>query len=917
MISIDGKAGDFTVTVRQSPRYVDMEKCIACGACAEKCPKKVVNEYNEGIDIRKAIYVPYPQAVPLKYAIDADSCIYFKNGRCKACEKFCPTEAIRFDDTGADLKLNVGAVIMTTGLKPFDPSHLDNYQYASYANVVTSIEFERLLSAGGPTKGVIKRISDGKEPSKIAWLQCVGSRDLNRCDNQYCSSVCCMYALKEAMLAKEHIHGDFEASIFFMDIRTYGKDFEKYYERAKTEGVRFVRSRVHTITEKPDGTLRFRYIDESGQIVEEEFDLAVLSVGMEASKATVQLAASIDVELNNSGFVKTDLLLPTATSRPGIYVAGVARGCKDIPESVVEASAAAESAARMLAPARGSLTRQKEFPRESDVSGDEPKIGVFVCNCGSNIGGIADVPQIVEYAKTLPGVAYAQENLFTCSQDTQDVMTKIISEKGLNRVVVAACTPRTHEPLFQETLRNAGLNPFLFDMANIRNQCTWVHSNEKETATEKAKDLLAMSVARANRLESLSASTVDIDKHVLVIGGGIAGMTAAISLADQGFPAVIIERSEQLGGAATGHKNQAVRNHLDKLIENVSAHPDVEVMTATRITSVSGFIGNFDTEVANGDGNRTIRHGAAILATGGSAADTEEYLYGKSDRVTRWHDFHDHPALADAQSVVFIQCVGSRDENRPYCSKICCTASVENAIFLKEQNPERQVYILYRDIRTYGEKELLYKKARELGVIFIRYTTDRKPRVEETGESLAVTVFDPILGMNIEIAADLVNLATAITPADHSDIARMFKVSTNAEDFLAEAHAKLRPVDCATDGVFICGLAHYPKFLEESIAQAQAASARAVTVLSREKMEITPIVSQVNEDLCIGCGLCEISCSFGAIRLKKVEGLGFRAENISALCKGCGICAAACPQKAIDMKHFSDLQITVAVAAGN
>ena len=426
-----------------------------------------------------------------------------------------------------------------------------------------------------------------------------------------------------------------------------------------------------------------------------------------------------------------------------------------------------------------------------------------------------------------------------------------------------------------------------------------------------------MSVARANRLESLSPSTVEIDKHVLVIGGGIAGMTAAMSLAEQGFPAIIIEKTEKLGGAAADNKNDRIRDYLSRLIEKVTNHPGIDVLTATRITNVSGFIGNFDTEVSSGNGKRTIRHGAVIIATGGSATDTEEYLYGKSDRVTRWHDFRNHPALPEAQSIVFIQCVGSRDDNRPYCSKICCTASIENAISLKEENPERQVYVLYRDIRTYGEKERLYKKARELGVIFIRYTTDRKPRVEETADGLSVSVFDPILGMNVEIAADLVNLATAIQPADHSDVARMFKVSTNAEDFLAEAHAKLRPVDCATDGVFICGLAHYPKFLEESIAQAQAASARAITVLSREKMEITPIVSQVNEDLCIGCGLCEASCAFGAIRLKKVEGLGYRAENISALCKGCGICAAACPQKAIDMKHFSDLQITVAVAAGS
>ncbi len=916
VIAIDGKAGDFTVTIRQSPRYVDMDKCIACGLCAEKCPKKVADEYDEGLSVRKAIYVPYPQAVPLKYVIDADNCIYFKKGKCRACEKFCPAGAIRLDDTEKEQKLKVGAVIITTGLKAFDPSGLDNYQYAGYANVITSIEFERLLSAGGPTKGEIKRLSDDREPAKIAWLQCVGSRDINRCDHPYCSSVCCMYALKEAMLAREHVHGDLEAAIFFMDMRTYGKDFEKYYERAESEGIRFVRSRIHTITEKPDGTLAFRYAAESGEIVEEEFDLAVLSVGMEPSGATGKLAKTLGIELNPYGFIKTDDLLPMVTSRPGIFAAGVARGCKDIPESVVEASAAAESAARLLTSARGRMVKTRAFPPERDVSGQEPRIGVFVCNCGSNIGGIADVPQIAAYARALPGVVYAEENMFTCSQDTQDKITRVIAEQNLNRVVVAACTPRTHEPLFQETLRNAGLNPYLFEMANIRNQCTWVHSQQKETATEKAKDLLAMAVARANRLEPLSATTVEMDKNVLVIGGGIAGMTAAISLADQGFPVVLVEKSKKLGGAANDKNDGHLRNYVEQLIEKVSNHPEIEVLTTTRLVNAAGFIGNFETRISAGEGQRTIRHGAVIIATGGVPADTDEYLYHQNDRVTRWHDFRNHPAIDDVKSVVFIQCVGSRDANRPYCSKICCTASIEGAIFLKEKNPETEVYILYRDIRTCGEKELLYKKARQLGVIFIRYTPDRKPRVAETADGLSVFVLEPILGREIEIEADLVNLATAIEPADNGDIARMFKVPVNAENFLAEAHVKLRPVDSVSDGVFICGLAHYPKFVEESIAQAQAAAARAAIVLARDRLEIMPIVSEVNRDLCIGCGLCEISCPFGAIRLEKIEGLGYRAENISALCKGCGICAASCPQKAIDMRHFRDRQITAAVAAG-
>ena len=891
-----------------------MDKCIACGLCAEKCPKKVTSEYDAGLINRKAIYVPYPQAVPLKYVIDAQNCIYIEKGKCGACEKFCPSGAINFDDKEKDLTLNVGSVILTAGFQAYDPKGLDNYQYASLPNVVTSLEFERLLSAGGPTKGAITRPSDGAEVSKIAWLQCVGSRDFNKCDNAYCSSVCCMYALKEAMMVQDHVAGTVEPTIFFMDIRTYGKDFEKYYERAKDEGVRFVRSRIHTITEAPDGTLALRYVTEDGQIVDETFDIAVLSVGMESTDSLQHLAKTLDIELNESRFVQTDELAPMSTSRPGIYVAGVARGCKDIPDSVMEASAAAGSAACSLSPARGSLIKKKTFPEEQSVDGSEPRIGVFVCNCGSNIGGIADVPEVAAYARTLPGVVYVEENLFTCSQDTQDKMAEVIASEGLNRVVVAACTPRTHEALFQETLRNAGLNPYLFEMANIRNQCTWVHK-DKKIATAKAKDLVAMSVARANRLEPLTTNAVDVHHSVLVVGGGIAGMTATKSLADQGFHAILVEKSPELGGGSRAIKDPKVVQYLQTLIGEVSSHPDIEVFTDAEITAVNGFIGNFETQVQTGDTTRTVSHGAAILATGGQAADTDEYGYHKNPRVTRWHDLWDHPDIDTAESVVFIQCVGSRDENRPYCSKVCCTASIENAIKLKESKPDRFVYILYRDIRTYGEKERLYQKARRLGVIFIRYALEKKPVVTETDRGVEVVVHDFILGRDVSITADIVNLATAIEPADNAELARMFKVSTNAERFLSEAHAKLRPVESATDGVYICGLAHYPKFMEESIAQAQAAASRATTVLSREHIDIEPIVSTVDDALCIGCGLCEMACPFSAIRLVKVEGKGYRAENIPALCKGCGICASSCPQKAIDMRHFRDEQIEAAITA--
>jgi len=919
--SIEGDEGNFTVTVKKHPRYVDMNKCIACGACAEKCPAKKDDEFNQNLSKRKAIYVPYPQAVPLKYVIDSARCIYFKKGKCKICQKFCPTDAINFDDKEEIVKLNVGSVIITAGFKPFDPSKLNTYQHSNFPNVVTSLEYERILSAGGPTGGHVTRQSDGKEATKIAWLQCVGSRDLNKCDNEYCSAVCCMYAIKEAVITKEHIGKNFEATIFFIDMRTYGKDFEKYYERAKKEGIRFIRSRIHTITEADEtGTLVLKYATDAGQIVDETFDMAVLSVGMEPADSAVETAKRLGVQLNPYKFVKTEDTAPVTTSKPGIYVAGVIQGCKDIPQSVTEASAAACAAGISLSSARGTLVKEKVFPAQRDISGEKPRVGVFICNCGVNIGGYADVPAIVEYAKTLPDVVFVQENLFSCSQDTQDKMTETIKEQNLNRMVVAACTPRTHEPLFQETICNAGLNPYLFEMANIRNQCTWVHSNDKEKATQKAKDLVKMAVAKASLLEPIPAISVGVNKTALVIGGGVAGMTTALSLANQGFPTVIVEKSAQLGGAARDIKKTAggkdVKAFLSDLIAKVEKNPNVEVLLNTEIIGASGFVGNFETKVSVKGSERTIAHGATVIATGAHAADTSEYLYGKNPRVTRWHDIeHNLDKIKNAGSVVFIQCVGSRDEKRPYCSKVCCTASVSQAIAVKEQNPDTNVFILYRDMRTFGERELLYKKAREKGVIFIRYTPESKPVVTEAGNKLEVKIFDSILQQNLIIEADYINLATAIEPADNSHLAELYKVPLNEDKFFMEAHAKLRPVDFASDGLFVCGLAHYPKPMEESIAQSMAAAGRAATVLSKSNIQVSPLVSQVNQDHCIGCGLCADICPFGAIIMDEIQGKGYRAKNVPASCKGCGICASSCPQKTIDMLHFRDKQIEAAVCA--
>jgi len=915
--------GKFTVTVLQQPRYVDVEKCIACGLCAEKCPKKVDDVYNEKMIKRKAIYVPYSQAVPLKYAIDAANCIYLTKGKCGACEKNCPSGAINFNDTEKTITVKVGSVILAAGFKTFDPTGFDNYPYAGRPDVVTAMEFERILSATGPYSGHLMCPSSmhgknpvGKPPQKIAWLQCVGSRDINRCDNGYCSSVCCMYAVKQAVMAKDHSGGALDCAIFYMDIRTQGKDFDRYTENARNNGVRFIPARIHTVEPIP-GTedLVLRYVDDDGQRQEEIFDMVVLSTGLEISRDAIRLSNTFGIELDKYHFTRTDSFHPVATSVPGIFACGAFTGPKDIPQSVMEASAAACASTDKLAAARNTQTKEVKIPDQRDVSREAPRIGVFVCNCGINIGGVVRVPEVAEYARTLPGVVYVEENLFTCSQDTQDKMTEIIREKSLNRVVVAACTPRTHEVLFQETLVNAGLNKYLIEMANIRNQDSWVHSNDPDAATEKANDLVHMAVAKAYLAGPLMETNLPVNRSALVVGGGVAGMTAALSLARQGYPVHLVEKSECLGGNARRlnktYKNEDIAGFLADLIRQVEAERRITRHPGTTISGVDGFIGNFKSIISNGSSQETLNHGVTILATGAKEDIPHEYLYGEHEGIVTHLEMdelirQDDLRIKKAGNVVFIQCVGSRNEEHPYCSKVCCTHSILNALELKKRNPQTNVYILYRDIRTYGLRENLYQEARRSGILFFRYTPDEKPGVSATGNRVAVSFKDWILGRKLTVNADILCLAAAIVPHEGRSLSRLFKVPVDADGWLLEAHQKLRPVEFATEGIFLCGMGHYPKPIEESIAQAQAAAAKALAVLARENIMVGGVVARIEAELCSGCLGCINVCPYAAITFNAGNKI---AEVNPALCKGCGACAATCPSEAVTLLGFSNKQI--------
>jgi heterodisulfide reductase subunit A len=939
VMELSGEAPRFKVRLLKMPRYVNEELCNGCGACVAKCPTRIPDPYNKNLSLTKCIHIPFPQAVPAVAVIDRDSCRYFasrsesrgerearsferassETGKCRVCEKACQLKAIDFEQKEQVVELEVGSVILASGTREFDARRKNEYGYKLFPNVVTSIEFERLLSASGPTGGHVVRPSDKKEPQRIAILQCVGSRDA-QAGNEHCSAVCCMQAAKDAIIVNEHAH-DARTTVFYMDLRAYGKDFDKFVERAQERhGTRFIRARVSSIENAADGSdnLVVEYAPTGGAVTREEFDLVVLSVGLEPSESAVQTASKLGIAVDGRGFAVTGAFSPVSSGRHGVFVCGSVSGPKDIPESVMEASGAASAAASVLA----GLERKKvavSYPAEKDSVSRSPRVGVFVCRCGINIAGTVDVPAVVERARSLPGVRHAQELLFACAEDSQKAIKEAIRGNDLTHIVVSACTPRTHEPLFQKTLREAGLNPFVFEFANIREQCAWVHQGEKEKATAKACDLVRSAVAKVRFAEPLYKKSLSVNRDALVIGGGLAGMTAGLDLASQGYTVHLAEKEAELGGnlrrVKTALDGEAPAEMLDELIGKVKAHPGIKTYLNARLREVSGFVGNFTTTLE--PSGEEIKHGVVIIASGGEEHKPAEYLYGEDDAVMTQTEFEgllgarDDGRLKAARSVVMIQCAGSRESDRPYCSRICCTQAIKNAIALKERYPKASISILYRDIRTYGLREGHYKKARSMGVSFFQYDKDAKPLVSPNGSGLEVALTDAILNRPLLLKADLLVLSTGVAPnQSNKELSRFLKVPLNQDGFFLEAHVKLRPVDFATDGVFVCGLAHYPKDIRETIAQARAAAGRAATILGKETLEAECRVASVREDRCSGCRACVAVCAYGAPSFDEKKGVVVINE---ALCKGCGVCAATCRSSAVDLKGFKNEQILAAL----
>jgi len=919
VLDLEGTPPDMRARVLKKPRYVDEEKCTGCGTCMAKCPTKIPDPHDKGLSQTKAIRIPFPQAVPAVAIMDATACLYHRTGKCRICERVCQAGAIDFEQKEIVLDLEVGSVILASGTQEFDARLKGEYGYKIFPNVVTSIEFERILGACGPTAGHVVRPSDGREPKRIAILQCVGSRDV-QAGNEHCSAICCMQAAKDAIIAQEHLP-EARTTIFYMDVRAYGKGFDRFVDTAKEEhGTRLICGRIASVESDPEtNDLVIQYMTQDGSVKKEKFDLLVLSVGLEPSGSSMDVARRVGAQLSGSGFLEVSTFAPVTTSRKGVFACGSVSGPKDIPESVMEASGAASAAAGVL----GELPTTEitvDYPEERDIRGEPPRVGVFVCRCGINIASTVDVPQVVEYASGLPRVRHAQEFLFACAQDSQKTISTAIEENGLNRVVVAACTPRTHEPLFQKALQQTGINPYLFEFANIREHCAWVHQKEPEKATEKAKDLVRSAIARVILAEPLYRKSLGVNKGALIIGGGLAGITAALDLAEQGFPVHLVEKEAELGGnlrhVHTTLSGEQPGANLKSLIEKIDGNPRIRTYMNARIRDISGYVGNFKTTLDEPEVE--IEHGVVIVAAGGSQYQPTEYLYGQDERVVTQRQLEealctpDESSLSSVRNVVMIQCVGSRDDDRSYCSRVCCSNAIKNAIGLKRLNPRTSVYILFRDIRTYGLRESYYGVAREEGVIFVRYEQDRKPDVQSNGDGLIVSVRDEILGRDLEIRPDLLVLSAGIVAnADNKALSQLLKVPLDADGFFLEAHVKLRPVDFATDGIFVCGLSHYPKDIGETIAQARAAAGRAATVLSKDTIEAEGKVAGIREDRCSGCGACIEVCAYSAIELDAEKGVAVVNE---ALCKGCGACAATCRACAVDLGGFRNEQILSALS---
>ncbi|MHA1488202.1 MAG: FAD-dependent oxidoreductase [Promethearchaeota archaeon] len=935
---VSGKPGNFNITILKKPRYIDETKCKGCGDCAAKCPKiEVPNIFDMNLGKRKSIYIPFPQAVPPIYLIDPELCLYLNKGVCGVCAKICKAEAINFEQKAQEIKINVGAIVVATGFDMFGEELSSRWGY-QYKNIVNALEYERILCASGPFGGHVMRPSDEKEPKKIAFVQCAGSRDMRE-NVPYCSSVCCMYTAKEAIITKEHSDNS-ECFVFRHDIRAYGKNFYQFTQRAQEEyGVKYFQTKINKIVEDGEtNDLIIHYEDlKTGKFNDFKANLVVLATPLVPSNGTKELSEILGIELDNYNFFKEKSYYnKLLSSREGIFLCGFCQGPMDIPETVADASGVASEVATLLSSVKYSQVKEKEIMEEKEVKiTDDPRIGVLVCHCGINIGKYVDVPKVVEYIRTLPNVTHCEDNMYSCSSDSQARIKELINEHDLNRFIVASCSPRTHESLFQETCQEAGLNKYLFEMVNIRDQCSWVHMTEKEAATEKAKDLIRMAVAKARLIKPQKEYKLDVIPTALIIGGGVSGMTASLNLADQGFKTYLIEKEKILGGNLNNLNvlylvQEDASIFLKEIIEKVKKNKNIQIFLSSKMKDVKGYIGNYNVSIMDSKNEQIdLKIGTIIVATGGQELKPKGlFLYnGKNKNIVTQLELEQKLQdkniswLEKIKRVTFILCVNARQkEGITYCSNICCSITIKNINILKGLKSDLEIVALYRDFQMAKKEFEEYYRERRKDAIFLRYDLDKMPEITKKSinpEKYEIKVFDTNLQENIDFETDLIVLATPMIPADNlEELAKMLKVPLDNNGFFLEAHVKLRPLDFATDGIFLCGCAQWPKNIQDSIAQANGAAGRASRFLSAKEITTSGLIGEVNQDICIGCGKCEEVCPYNAIELTEIikefediEMIIKKSSINSALCKGCGTCAATCPIGAISVKHYDFNQI--------
>ena len=892
------------LTLKRKPRYVDEIKCIGCQLCEEVCPEEAPDIFDKGLTKHKAIHTLYKGSLTKSYYIDKNICT-----ECGKCVEVCPTKAIDLNQKESLEKVLAKSVVITAGFSEIDPSTLTSFGYGRFKNVLTSLDFERLISRTGLHPEELKRPSDGKTPQKVALIQCVGSRDKERA---YCSSACCMYAIKEARKIKQ-LSKETDVSIFYMDIRTFGKGHYRYYTDTEKMGVTFKNFRIPSVTEDSEHNIIIKY-EENGKIKIEKYDLIILSTGQEIKEDTKNLLDAIRVKHDEYGFITPEDFQTVRTSKSNVFAAGSIIEPKDIENSVIEARAAG-----FLASTKKWTENKSEDNEQVPIDYNIAKFAIFICTCGGTINKFIDTKKIKESMENYPGVVLVKELDLICQDDKLKKITETIKNNGITRVIFATCSPAKYEILIRNAISRIGFNQAMLEIFPLREQVAWAYdSNGEDIAIQRIKAI----VEKMRFAVPLDTITAKGTPRAAVIGGGLTGMTAAISLSSKGVKVELIEKSEQLGGTAnnlsTTLEGENVSNYIKELSTKINDDSNITVYYNSEVTGFSGSAGNFNVEINTQEDVKRLPVGAIIIATGAEEYKPTEYLYGKDKRIITQLELEKRfldtqSEIQNLKSIVMIQCVGSRNDEHPWCSKVCCSDAIKNALKLKEKNKDINITILYRDIMTYGKKELKYTEAREKGINFIKFTKSDEPRVtlDENGK-IIVKTNDTVLSRELQFEPDLLVLSTGIVPRNNKNLSEILGVSLDDDGFFSGSNPKFRPLESEKAGIFFAGLCRSPEGIRDATAEAIASAGMAYQFLRKTTLTQRRTISEVIERWCGGCKFCIDACPYDA-RYFDNEKKVVKVRELD--CVGCGNCVSVCPSGATKLRGSKDKQMLVMIDA--